>query len=37
MIIDNVELYQKIDISNASLDTKLAYYEAVAGNIKKGK
>jgi hypothetical protein len=37
MMIDNVELYKKIDISNAPLATKLAFYEAVSGSIKKGR
>jgi hypothetical protein len=37
MIIDNVELYKKIDDCNAPLATKQAFFEAVSGSIKKGK
>jgi hypothetical protein len=36
MIIDNVELYQKLDDCNATMATKQAFFEAVVGNTKKG-
>jgi hypothetical protein len=37
MIIDNVQLYQKNAVSNPTMDTKQAFFEAVSGNLKKGK
>jgi hypothetical protein len=37
MVIDNVILFSKIDDCNAPLSTKQAFYEAVLGQIKKGK